>query len=218
MQPQKKYSGKTKQTAPGRPRSGPAQQVRIIGGQWKRTPLMVLDAAGLRPTPDRVRETVFNWLNFLLDGNWSRLHCLDLFAGTGALGFEAASRGAASVLMVEEHTPAVQQLQATKDKLHAAQVSVLRGDAFSVVHKLAGCAPDSTQRFDLIFLDPPYAQDWLARILPLCLPVLSENGIIYAESEAALTQDSPPEWLAPWQVIRQGEAGMVFYHLLQRKS
>lgn len=218
MQPQKKYSGKTKQTAPGRPRSGPAQQVRIIGGQWKRTPLMVLEVVGLRPTPDRVRETVFNWLNFLLDGNWSRLHCLDLFAGTGALGFEAASRGAASVLMVEEHTPAVQQLQATKDKLQAAQVSILRGDAFSVAHKLAGSTLDSAQRFDLIFLDPPYAQDWLAQILPLCLHVLSENGIIYAESEVALTQDSPPEWLAPWQIIRQGEAGMVFYHLLKRKN
>ncbi|NMM38913.1 MAG: 16S rRNA (guanine(966)-N(2))-methyltransferase RsmD [Glaciimonas sp.] len=218
MLPQKKYSGKTKQTAPGRPRGGPAQQVRIIGGQWKRTPLLVLDAAGLRPTPDRVRETVFNWLHFLQDGAWSRLHCLDLFAGTGALGFEAASRGAASVLMVEEHTPAAQQLQATKDKLQAAQVSILRGDAISVAHKLTCSAPDGAQRFDLIFLDPPYAQEWLARILPLCEHLLSENGIIYAESEVALTQDSPPEWLAPWQVIRQGEAGLVFYHLLQRKN
>ncbi|WP_051566652.1 16S rRNA (guanine(966)-N(2))-methyltransferase RsmD [Herminiimonas sp. CN] len=219
MSPQKKYSGKTKLTAPGRPRSGPAQQVRIIGGQWKRTPLPVPDAAGLRPTPDRVRETVFNWLHFLLDGGWSQLACLDLFAGTGALGFEAASRGAASVLMVEEHTPAVLQLQATKDKLHAAQVSILRGDAFSVAHKLPGSAPDSArQRFDLIFLDPPYQQGWLARILPLCASLLSENGIIYVESESALAHDDPPEWLEPWQVLRYGNAGVVFYHLLQRKS
>jgi 16S rRNA (guanine966-N2)-methyltransferase len=218
MQPQKKYSGKTKQTAPGRPRSGPARQVRIIGGQWKRTPLPVPDAAGLRPTPDRVRETVFNWLHFLLDGGWSRLACLDLFAGTGALGFEAASRGAASVLMVEEHTPAAAQLQATKDKLQAAQVSILRGDAFSVASKLAAGTPDSARRFDLIFLDPPFEQEWLARMLPLCIHILSENGIIYVESEAALTHDDPPEWLAPWQVLRQGNAGMVFYHLLQRKN
>lgn len=218
MRPQKKYSGKTKQTAPGRPRSGPAQQVRIIGGQWKRTPLLVLDAAGLRPTPDRVRETVFNWLHFLLDGEWSRLACLDLFAGTGALGFEAASRGAASVLMVEEHTPAAHQLEATKAKLQAAQVSILRADAFSVAHKLAGSTPDCAQRFDLIFLDPPYQQQWLARILPLCVHLLSENGIIYVESEIALTQDKPPAWLAPWQVIRQQNAGLVFYHLLQRKN
>ncbi|MEO8408647.1 MAG: 16S rRNA (guanine(966)-N(2))-methyltransferase RsmD [Oxalobacteraceae bacterium] len=214
MQPQKKYSGKTKQTAPGRPRSGPAQQVRIIGGQWKRTPLPVLDAAGLRPTPDRVRETVFNWLDFLLEGGWSRLACLDLFAGTGALGFEAASRGAASVLMVEEHTPAAHQLEAIKDKLQAGQVSILRGDAFSVAHRLDG----SARRFDLIFLDPPFGQDWLARMLPLCPPLLTENGIIYVESEVALTQDEPPEWLAPWRVLRQGNAGMVFYHLLQRKN
>ncbi|MEO6354003.1 MAG: 16S rRNA (guanine(966)-N(2))-methyltransferase RsmD [Oxalobacteraceae bacterium] len=218
MLQQKKYSGKTKQTAPGRPRIGPAQQVRIIGGQWKRTPLPVLDVAGLRPTPDRVRETVFNWLNFLLDGNWSRLACLDLFAGTGALGFEAASRGASSVLMVEEHTPAALQLQITKDKLHAAQVNILRGDAFSVAHQLAGSTPDSARRFDLIFLDPPFAQEWLARILPLCGDLLSENGIIYAESEVALTQDEAPEWLAPWRVLRQGNAGMVYYHLLQRKN
>jgi 16S rRNA (guanine(966)-N(2))-methyltransferase RsmD len=214
MQPQKKYSGKTKATAPGRPRSGPAQQVRIIGGQWKRTPLPVLDAEGLRPTPDRVRESVFNWLHFLLDGNWSPLACLDLFAGTGALGFEAASRGAGSVLMVEEHTPAVLQLQATKDKLHAEQVSILRGDAFSVVHKLAG----SARRFDLIFLDPPFQQDWLARILPPCDSLLAENGIIYVESEIGLMQDNPPEWLTQWQILRQGNAGMVFYHLLQRKN
>ena len=214
MQPQKKYSGKTKATAPGRPRSGPAQQVRIIGGQWKRTPLPVLDAEGLRPTPDRVRETVFNWLHFLLDGNWSQLTCLDLFAGTGALGFEAASRGAGSVLMMEEHTPAVLQLQATKDKLHAEQVSILRGDAFSVVHKLAG----SARRFDLIFLDPPFQQDWLARILPPCESLLAANGIIYVESEIGLMQDNPPEWLAQWQILRQGNAGMVFYHLLQRKN
>ena len=74
------------------------QQVRIIGGVWKRTPLPVINAEGLRPTPDRVRETVFNWLNHLLDGGWQRMACLDLFAGTGALGFEAASRGAAKVV------------------------------------------------------------------------------------------------------------------------
>lgn len=218
MQRQNKYSGKTKSTAPGRPRSGPAQQVRIIGGQWKRTPLPVLDAAGLRPTPDRVRETVFNWLHFLLDGNWSQLACLDLFAGTGALGFEAASRGAGSVLMVEEHTPAALQLQATKDKLHAEQVSIVRGDAFSVAHKLPGSTPGSARRFDLIFLDPPFQQDWLARILPLCDSLLAENGIVYVESESGLMQDNPPEWLAQWQILRHGNAGMVFYHLLQRKN
>src|ERR1039458_6802673 len=89
-----------------------AHQVRIIGGQWKRTPLPVLDAEGLRPTPDRVRETVFNWLNHLFDGAWGQVACLDLFAGSGALGFEAASRGAARVVMIEANAAAVRQLQA----------------------------------------------------------------------------------------------------------
>jgi 16S rRNA (guanine966-N2)-methyltransferase len=99
------------------PHAAPTHQVRIIGGQWKRTPLVVLDVQGLRPTPDRVRETVFNWLNHLLDGQWQRIACLDLFAGTGALGFEAASRGAARVTMVESNAAAVRQLEVTKEKL-----------------------------------------------------------------------------------------------------
>ena len=106
-----------------------AHQVRIIGGQWKRTPLPVLDAEGLRPTPDRVRETVFNWLNHLFDGAWGQVRCLDLFAGSGALGFEAASRGAARVVMIEANAAAVRQLQATQEKLRATQVSIVRGDA-----------------------------------------------------------------------------------------
>src|SRR5437868_8259418 len=92
------------------PAKRPPQQVRIIGGQWKRTPLPVLDAEGLRPTPDRVRETLFNWLNHLIDGQWANIACLDLFAGTGALGFEAASRGAAKVVLVEASDLAARQL------------------------------------------------------------------------------------------------------------
>src|SRR4051812_4550684 len=103
-------------------RAPPPQQVRIIGGAWKRTPLPVLDALGLRPTPDRVRETVFNWINHLRDANWAEARVLDLFAGSGALGFEAASRGAAAVTMVDMHSPAVRQLEAIKDKLKAVNV------------------------------------------------------------------------------------------------
>jgi 16S rRNA (guanine(966)-N(2))-methyltransferase RsmD len=90
------------------------QQVRIIGGAWKRTPLPVLDALGLRPTPDRVRETVFNWINHQLAGDWDSVDCLDLFAGSGALGFEAASRGARSVTMIDNHAPATRQLELIK--------------------------------------------------------------------------------------------------------
>ena len=113
---------------PAKPVNQGPQQVRIIGGIWKRTPLPVLNAEGLRPTPDRVRETVFNWLNHLLDGDWQRVACLDLFAGAGALGFEAASRGAAKVVMVEDNPAAVRQLEVVKTKLKAEQVSIQTSD------------------------------------------------------------------------------------------
>src|SRR3569832_1627019 len=123
--------GITRKTPPSARSSG-IHHVRIIGGQWMRTPLAVLDADGLRPTPDRVRETVFNWLHLLFGGRWESLACLDLFAGTGALGFEAASRGAAKVLMVEANAQATRQLEANKEKLQAQQVSVMRGDALGI--------------------------------------------------------------------------------------
>jgi 16S rRNA (guanine966-N2)-methyltransferase len=194
----------------GPPRGGPAQ-VRIIGGIWKRTPLAVLDADGLRPTPDRVRETLFNWLGHLFDGRWEQLRCLDLFAGTGALGFEAASRGVPQVVMIESNPAAVRQLEATREKLRAPHISVQRGDATTAVRNLGvqGAV------FDLIFLDPPYHQDWLARMLPDCARLLAPGGLVYAELEQPLTADSPPDWLAGWEVVRADKAGMVFYHLLR---
>lgn len=208
-----------------KPRAPLAHQVRIIGGLWKRTPLPVLAAEGLRPTPDRVRETVFNWLAHLLtgsqaDGNWGQVACLDLFAGSGALGFEAASRGAGQVLMVEAHTPAVRQLEATKAKLNAAHVEVLRADALAAAQKLVAAG----RRYDLIFLDPPYHQQWLPKILPLCAVLLQEGGLLYLEAEESLENGAWSEdpaasaWLAGWQVIRADHAGSVFYHLLQRKN
>ena len=191
------------------------RQVRIIGGQWKRTPLPVLDAPDLRPTPDRVRETVFNWLRHLLDGNWAACTALDLFAGSGALGLEAASRSAKAVTLVDAHTPVVHQLEAVKTKLKAEQLTIVRGDGFITLKQMQARG----QRFDLIFLDPPYNQGWLEKLLPLCEQVLSPGGIIYAEAAAALPQgtDAPP-WMANWQIIRAEQAGLVFYHLLQRVS
>lgn len=197
-----------------RPASGPARQVRIIGGLWKRTPLPVLESEGLRPTPDRVRETLFNWLNHLLDGEWNSVHCLDLFAGTGALGFEAASRGAASVTMVEQSAPAVRQLQANQAKLKADQVSIVRGEAWSSAQSMQA----RDKRYDLIFLDPPYHQDWLPRMLPLCAALLASNGMVYAETEAPLDPADGAEWLQGWEVLRSDRAGMVWYHLLRRNS
>jgi 16S rRNA (guanine966-N2)-methyltransferase len=205
------HKGKTSSRAS----SSAPRQIRIIGGAWKRTPLPVPDAEGLRPTPDRVRETVFNWLNHLFDGNWQQVRCLDLFAGTGALGFEAASRGAARVVLVESGAPAVRQLQATRQKLGASQVDILRGDALLTATRLAPASGDGG--FDLIFLDPPYGHDWLAKILPICEKLVAEDGLVYAESELPLMSDAQPSWLASWDVVRADKAGMVFYHLLQRK-
>lgn len=193
----------------------PAHQVRIIGGQWKRTPLPVLEAAGLRPTPDRVRETVFNWLRHLRDDQWDTCQCLDLFAGTGALGLEAASRGAQAVTLVDAFSPVVAQLEAMKAKLNAPQLTILRGDAGRVAQQLASTG----QRFDLIFLDPPYQQTWLEKIFPLCHQLLSTGGIIYAEAAAPLPDGAAaPEWMAGWRLVRAERAGAVFYHLLQRSD
>lgn len=213
----KKIRNKAPKPAAKRPpRPVMTHQVRIIGGQWKRTPLLVLDAEGLRPTPDRVRETVFNWINHLIDGNWRSLKCLDLFAGTGVLGFEAASRGAEQVVMVEMHTPAVRQLEATREKLRAEQVTIVRGDALSSLQGMQ--ARGGNAQFKLIFLDPPYLQNWLEKILPACAPLLADDGLIYVESEVSLISATPPDWMQDWNVIRADNAGLVFYHLLQAKK
>jgi 16S rRNA (guanine(966)-N(2))-methyltransferase RsmD len=201
-----------------RPRPALTHQVRIIGGDWKRTPLPVLDVSGLRPTPDRVRETVFNWLTHLIDGHWAGVACLDLFAGTGALGFEAASRGAARVVMVEENQGVVAQLAAIKDKLKADGVSILRGDARTMAQGLQRRMAGPADRFQLIFLDPPYEANLLPAMLPLCADLLAERGIVYLESEQEFDNANLPEWLSGWEVVRADHAGMVFFHLLQRQK
>lgn len=196
-------------------RPPPPQHVRIIGGAWKRTQLPVLDALGLRPTPDRVRETVFNWISHLWGNDWNDADVLDLFAGSGALGFEAASRGARSVVMVDTHSPVIRQLDTIKQKLHADAVTLVRADALATAQSLALRG----QRFDLVFLDPPYQQDFLSKALPPCANLLAEDGLVYVESGAPLPfaeagEGETPDWLAPWEVIRADKAGIVFYHLL----
>lgn len=202
---------KPPQAQHGRPRLAP-QQVRIIGGEWKRRLLPVVDALGLRPTPDRVRETVFNWLRHQVGGNWESVDCLDLFAGSGALGFEAASRGARSVTMLDFNGPVTRQLQENKALLKADNVIILRGDAFSVAADMATRA----QRYDVIFLDPPYQQDFIAKALPLCVPLLKQDGMVYVEAEFGLPQgEQTPDWLFPWEQVRADKAGMVYYHLLK---
>jgi 16S rRNA (guanine966-N2)-methyltransferase len=195
-------------------------QVRIIGGRWKRTPLSVVTVEGLRPTPDRVRETVFNWFSHLLDGHWQSLRGIDLFAGSGALGFEAASRGVAHVMMIESNVTAFRQLQLIKEKLGADQTEVIRGDALAIAEKLVV----SKQKFDLIFLDPPFGKSILQKILPICADLITDRGLVYVEAEHALLAvnliatepDSGQDWLAGWDVIRADKAGSVFFHILQR--
>ncbi len=173
-------------------------RVRIVGGAWRSRLLDVTRVPGLRPTPDRVRETVFNWLGQDLHG----LNCLDLFAGTGILGFEAASRGAHSVVMVEQNPRATDALRHAAETLQAAQVEIIRGDAVKFLQ--------STQRkFDVVFLDPPYRQGWLERVAPLIGGVMQPEGWIYAESEV------PVACLGGWQTVKQGHAGQVHFHLLQ---
>ncbi len=201
-----------KPKAHGAPRLAP-RQVRIIGGAWKRVLLPVLDAEGLRPTPDRVRETVFNWINHQIGSDWDQSSFLDLFAGSGALGFEAASRGAASVTMVDNHGPAARQLDENREKLKAANVRVLRADALTLVADLAARG----QRFDVIFLDPPYQLGLLSQILPLCPAILHAGGLVYAETGEPLPQegDDVPDWLLGWEAIRADKAGMVYYYLLK---
>lgn len=184
-------------------------QIRIIGGQWKRTPITVLDREGLRPTPDRVRETLFNWLGQRVD-EW---RCLDLFAGSGALGFEAASRGAAEVVMVESNAQAARSIAAMIDKLDAqGQIRLTQASALDWLARLS----TTTAPFDLIFLDPPFGQNWLDQVMPRIGPHLSPGGLVYVESDAEVSQD----WAAGFgfNLLRADKAGMVHYHLLQRQD
>jgi 16S rRNA (guanine(966)-N(2))-methyltransferase RsmD len=189
-----------------RPRQLP-RQVRIIGGLWKRTPLPVPEIEGLRPTPDRVRETVFNWLDHLKRTNWSQLSCLDLFAGSGAFGFEAMSRGAARAVLVESHPAAIAQLKANQTKLQASQMMIMAGDA----QRLLSVMQD---QFDVIFLDPPYQLQMLPSMLALCKARFAVGGLIYAEYAEAFTELPLPDWLNGWEVVRSGKAGAVHYALL----
>ncbi len=179
-----------------------AHRVRIVGGAWKRTPLEVPDAPGLRPTPDRVRETLFNWLGQALDGR----ACLDPFAGTGALGLEAASRGARRVGRVARDRVALAGIRAAVARLRAAQVELVAGDAFEAMERLAR----GGERFDVVLLDPPFGQGLLERAFAWLPRLLAAGGAVYVESEVAF---EPP---SGWRVERRGRAGRVHYHLVRR--
>ena len=177
-------------------------RLRIVGGEWRRRVLSFPDAEGLRPTPDRVRETLFNWLGQDLSG----LACLDLFAGSGALGLEAASRGAGKVVLVERNPRVADALDSNIRLLQGAgRVELLRQDAL----KFASSSP---RAFDVVFLDPPYRQGWLDRLTPFLPRLLKTDGALYVEAEEALAS------LGEWVTVRSGQAGQVYYHLMRRED
>jgi 16S rRNA (guanine966-N2)-methyltransferase len=175
-----------------------AGTLRIIGGKFRSRVLRVAPQPGLRPTPDRVRETLFNWLGQDLSG----LACLDLFAGSGALGFEAASRGAARVVMVEKDRATRAELARGRDALGAAQVEVSGGDAQAFLRGGGG-------EFDVVFLDPPFRQNVLPAVLAALPPRLQPGARVYVES------DAPVEMAPPWTELKRARAGQVSYQLLR---
>ena len=180
-----------------------SNQVRINAGVWRSRLLKFPDVEGLRPTPERVRITVFNWLGQDMTGKT----CLDLFAGTGAFGFEALSRNAKSVTMVENSRPAYNALLQNQTLLYnqtslAENCQILNRDALSFL-------ANNSQKFDVIFCDPPYNKGWLDKLLPFLNQHLSADGMLYVEAEFEIKFD------ATWQVIKQNKAGNVYYHLLK---
>ena len=178
-----------------------AGKVRIIAGQWRHRQLSVLPCPGLRPTPDRVRETLFNWISGELPG----AACLDLYAGTGALGFEAASRGAEKVVMVERNANLARHLRAQAHALGANMVQVVCADA---EHWLA----HASECFDLVFIDPPYG----STDLPSLINALRRHGRVNAASRVyaeAAADDARPVFPDGWSLLREKRAGRVRYYL-----
>lgn len=179
-------------------------KIRIVGGLWKRTPIIVTDAAGLRPTPDRVREALFNWLGPSIKSSV----CLDLFAGSGALGLEALSRGAAHVHFNEPHLKASRQISELLGRLQKppeASWDVSALDAHAALSR------QSPNRFDLVFLDPPFQNQWLEKILPALLPLLKSGARLYIEAGSVFEHPA-------LQLLKAGEAGQVHYHLFQLRE
>jgi 16S rRNA (guanine966-N2)-methyltransferase len=197
---------RTPSRAPG---ARPPQRVRIIGGQFRRRLLPVADAPGLRPTPDRVRETLFNWISHLRPDH-SHLRGLDLFAGTGALGFELASRGAARVVMVERSATLAAQLRSLRDMLGATAVDVRVGDALAQVRTLAREVPGG---FDLVFIDPPFDAGLHGPVLAAVAPLLAPDALVYVESRDPLPPEAAAAGLVP---LREMRAGQVRAMLLGR--
>jgi 16S rRNA (guanine966-N2)-methyltransferase len=198
-------ASKSAQAAPGLPKNAPGE-VRIIGGQWKRSKLSVMAKPGLRPTPDRVRETLFNWLGQDLEG----LRCVDAFAGSGALGFEAASRGAQDVLLIEQDQQLIATLQSNKTRLKADAIRIQRGDGITILRSLPKAS------IDVIFLDPPFDSGLFLEAIQAAAGVLSSRGAIYLEAPESWNDEKLAS--LGLHVIKQGKAGAVHFHLLRLQA
>lgn len=186
-----------------------SNQLRIIGGEWRGRKLRFPDAPNLRPTPDRVRETIFNWLMPVIHG----ARCLDLFAGSGALGLEALSRGAAFTTFVDSHKKVTQALQAHLDLLDANdRAEVIHNDSIKFLKKSPNI---EAQAYDLLFLDPPYHLDLMEKAIPLLEEYgwLTGNAMLYLEIEK---RQSLPELPDNWEKLKEKTAGEVNYFLFQR--
>lgn len=188
-----------------RPRGKTSNQVRIIGGTHRGRRLSFPDLPGLRPTGDRVRETLFNWLQPILPG----ARCLDLFAGSGAIGLEAASRGAGAVVMLDQAPAVIKQLQQHVADLRLEQVQVERADALEWLGR------NAVEPFDIVFLDPPFGHDLLG---PCCTRLeaggwLKPDARIYIEMDVL---ESLPEMPENWVIVREKKAGQVAYYLFSR--
>jgi 16S rRNA (guanine966-N2)-methyltransferase len=171
-------------------------KIRIIAGEYRGRRIAVPDRPGLRPTPDRVRETLFNWLGQSLDGR----SCLDLFAGSGALGFEAASRGAVRVVMVEQDKKAFGVLERSKELMGARRVELVLDDAFAYLKR-------TRDRFDVVFLDPPFGQNALPAVFRQLKPL--PGMLAYVEAHEPFAAG------AGWQELKRARAGQVSYQLME---
>ena len=193
-------------TYAGRPSGAGKNQLRIISGQWRGRKLPFPDGEGLRPTGDRMRETLFNWLSFDLYGR----RVLDLFAGSGALGLEALSRGAASAVFLDNHPGVVQQIRQNLAALDCDSGQVFRADALSWL-------PEQQDVYDLVFLDPPFGKGLL---LPVCQALvqhgrLAENALVYVESERGFDFSGLP---SRWSLQKEKQAGQVICRLYRVES
>ena len=185
------------------PQQRNGSQLRIIGGQWRGRKLSFPELPGLRPTPDRVRETLFNWLAPIVPGS----HCLDLFAGSGALGLEALSRGAASATFVDSAPAVVRQI---RDNL-----SLLNGNGVALqASALQWLQQGGNERFDLVFLDPPFRQGLIDEVISPLLPLLADEAWIYLETGRDEVLPALPE---DWSLHRDKQAGQVSYRLYHRR-